>query len=73
VSEERHLGLHREPSEPKADLEPLLTAEQVASILGVRTKRIYELAIPCVRISARAIRYRPSDVAAFIEKRRSSA
>lgn len=61
------------PPETVADLAPLLTAEQVGSILGVRPKRVYELGIPCVHISARALRYRRSDVAEFIEKRRTAA
>ena len=51
-------------------IEPLLTAKQVAAILGVNSKRVYELAIPCVRVSARALRYRPSDLAEFIQRRR---
>lgn len=67
------LEIHRDGIAPTAELEPLLTAEQVAGILGVRPKRVYELGIPCVRISARALRYRRSDVAAFIEKRRTVA
>ena len=48
----------------------LLTAKQVAVILGVRSKRVYELGIPAVRISARTLRWRPCDVVEWIEKRR---
>jgi predicted DNA-binding transcriptional regulator AlpA len=65
------LQVHHDPA-PPVDLEPLLTAEEVARILGVRLKRVYELSVPHVRISARALRYRRSDVAAFIERRRRS-
>ena len=48
---------------------PLLTAKQVAAILGVRTKRVYELGIPAVRISARQLRWRPSAVQQWIADR----
>jgi hypothetical protein len=52
--------------------EPLLTASQVAVVLNVRPKRVYELGIPFVRISARSKRFRPSDVERFIEERRGT-
>lgn len=55
---------------PSADApERLLTACEVASIVGVSTKRLYELGIPAVRISERALRWRPSTVAAWILQR----
>lgn len=64
-----------EYSAPNIDpgLEPLLTAEQVAQILGCRVKRVYELAIPSVRLSERALRWRPSQVAAWIAQREGKA
>ena len=36
-----------------ADVEHLLTAKEVAEVLNVRPKRVYELSIPSVRISDR--------------------
>ena len=50
-------------------LRPLLTAKEVAAILGVRVKRVYELGIPAVRISARQLRWRPSAVQQWIASR----
>ncbi len=47
----------------------LLTAKQVAVILGVRQKRVYELGIPTVRLSARQLRWRPSAVQQWIASR----
>ena len=60
-------------SGPSPIPEPLLTATEVARIVGVSTKRIYELGIPAVRISDRALRWRPSTVAAWIESREHTA
>lgn len=51
------------------DAEPLLKAKQVGEILQVPEKSVYDLAIPRVRISNRRLRWRPTDVQAFIEKR----
>lgn len=67
----RSLEVVRDAAEVPTDLEPLLTAEQVAHILGVRPKRVYELGIPCVRLSARSLRYRRADVVSWIEGRRT--
>ncbi len=50
-------------------LNQLLTARQVAVILGVRPKRVYELGIPTVRISARQLRWRPSALQQWIGSR----
>jgi predicted DNA-binding transcriptional regulator AlpA len=49
--------------------ERLLTAAEVARIVGVSPKRLYELGIPSVRISERSLRWRPSTVAAWIAQR----
>jgi predicted DNA-binding transcriptional regulator AlpA len=49
--------------------EELLTAAEVARIVGVSPKRLYELGIPSVRISERSLRWRPSTVAAWIAQR----
>ncbi len=73
MSEARRLQLEPPATEAQLDLESLLTAEQVACILAVRPKRVYELGLPTVRVSARALRYRRCDVAEFIEKRRTTA
>lgn len=50
-------------------LDPLLTAGQVGRILGVRPKRVYELGIPAVRISAKSLRWRPCVVQAWLDSR----
>jgi predicted DNA-binding transcriptional regulator AlpA len=52
--------------------EPLLTAAEVAKIVNVPAKRVYELGIPVVRISQRSLRWRPSDVERWIEERRGT-
>ena len=54
-------------------LDPLLTAKQVAAILGVRAKRVYELGIPCVRLSERSIRWRPEAVSQWIREQEVTA
>jgi len=61
------LGITADPA-----LEPLLTAAQVAKVLGVRPKRVYELAIPAVKLSERALRWRPSQLATWIQEREGS-
>lgn len=57
---------------PEVSLEPLLTAADVAKVLGVRSKRVYELGIPAVKLSDRALRWRPSQLAAWIHERESA-
>ncbi len=47
--------------------EPLLTVKEVARILSVPVKRVYELGIPAVRLSTRSLRWRMSDVQQWIE------
>ncbi len=49
--------------------EPLLNARDVARMLSVPVKRVYELGIPAVRISTRSLRWRLSDVQKWIEGR----
>ena len=51
------------------DSEPLWTAREVAVKLQLPKKSVYELPIPQVRIGPRRIRYRPSDVQAFVRRR----
>jgi predicted DNA-binding transcriptional regulator AlpA len=52
--------------------ERLLTAREVAAIVGVSPKRVYELGIPAVHISDRSLRWRPSTVAAWIAEREAA-
>ena len=51
------------------DPEPLLTAGEVAEVLQVPKKSVYDLSIPRVRIGERRVRWRPQDVKAFINRR----
>lgn len=51
------------------DSERLLTASDVAEILQVPSKSVYELPIPRIRIGLRRIRFRPADVREFIDRR----
>lgn len=53
------------------DDEALLNVEQVAAMLNVRRKRVYELGIPCVRLSPMTIRWCRSDVLAWVASRRT--
>lgn len=64
--------LPRDAMPPELDLEPLLTAADLARILGVRGKRVYELGIPCIHLSPRSIRWRRADVAAWLSSRRTA-
>jgi len=48
----------------------LLTAREVGEILGVRTKRVYELPIKWVRISPRTKRWQYRDVVNWIDNRK---
>jgi predicted DNA-binding transcriptional regulator AlpA len=60
-------------SDTGTTLEPLLTAADVAKVLGVRPKRVYELGIPAVRISERSLRWSRGDVAQWISERKGVA
>ena len=62
------MGLRLEPK-TTAGVEHLLNAKQVAEILGVRQKRVYELGIPAVRVSQRQLRWRPEAVQRWITER----
>lgn len=50
-------------------LEPLLKTKDVAEILRVPSKTVHDLPIQRVRVSRRRVRWRPSDVRDFIERR----
>lgn len=71
--------MNREPrtlellgAEPVA-ADRLLTATEVATILGVRPKRVYELDVPYVQLSVRAKRWRRTDLEAWIAAHRRIA
>ncbi|MDP2959265.1 MAG: hypothetical protein Q8N53_22780 [Longimicrobiales bacterium] len=51
------------------DSEVLWTASDVARVLRLPPKAVYELPIPRVRLGPRRIRWRPSDVRKFIGRR----
>ena len=51
------------------DPEPLLTAEQVADLLRLPVKSVYDLGIPRIRLGKRRVRWRPADVSAFVNRR----
>lgn len=52
------------------DPERLLTYEEVADILALSDPRaVYDLPIPRVRVSENRVRWRPTDVREFIQRR----
>ena len=48
----------------------LLSAAEVAGLVSVSVKRVYELGIPAVRLSTRSLRWQLNDVLTWIEERR---
>jgi len=50
--------------------ERLLTAREVAALIGVNLKRVYELGIPVIRISDRSLRWMRADVSNWLNERR---
>jgi len=52
------------------DVEPLLRAEEVAAVLRVPVRAVYNLVgLPRIRLGQRRLRWRPADVRAFIDQR----
>ncbi len=52
------------------DPEPLMTAGEVAHVLSVPERSVYDMTgLPRVRLGQRRIRWRPADVRAFIDRR----
>jgi predicted DNA-binding transcriptional regulator AlpA len=51
----------------------LLDVREVAALLKVRVKRVYELGIPTVRVGPRTLRWRLSDVEGWLAKRSDAA
>ena len=48
----------------------LLTADEVARLLGVTRKRVYALPLPRIMLSEKCVRYQSSDLLAWLESRR---
>jgi predicted DNA-binding transcriptional regulator AlpA len=63
----------QELSSADSQPESLLTAREVAGILRVRPKRVYELGIPTIRISPRSLRWRHSAVQQWLAEREGVA
>jgi len=57
---------------PLTSEERLLRAVDVATILSVPAKRVYELGIPAVRLSPRCLRWRRVDINRWLDERRIS-
>jgi predicted DNA-binding transcriptional regulator AlpA len=53
-----------------ADPDRLLTAHEVARVLGVTRKRVYALPLPRIMLSEKCVRYRWSDLLSWLESRR---
>lgn len=51
----------------------VLTSEEAAALLKVTRKRLYQLPIPCTKLSIRTRRYLRGDVMDFLRKRRLTA
>lgn len=51
----------------------LLEVAEVAAILKVRVKWVYELGIPALRVSRRTLRWRRSDLEEWLAARREAA
>jgi len=52
------------------DPERLLTADEVAQVLGVHRKRVYALPLPRIMLSEKCVRYRWADLAVWLQSRR---
>lgn len=51
----------------------LMTAEEVAALLRIGRKKVYELAIPRFALSERRVRWMRSDVLAYVRRCRQAA
>ena len=66
---------HRKPRARVSEIEPLLTAEEVARRLNVSTDWVWDHSsrkkplLPVIRMGDGALRYRPSGIEAFIDER----
>lgn len=66
MNSDRPLALVTHEPAP-GSIDPLLDAATVARILGVRSKRVYELGIPYVKLGTRQYRWALGDVRRWIE------
>jgi hypothetical protein len=51
----------------------ILTAEQVAAWLQVKTRQVQRLGIPALRLAHKTVRYRVADVTAWLEEQTKAA
>ena len=51
----------------------VLTADEAAAVLKVTRKRLYQLPIPCSRLSLKTRRYLREDVMNFLKRKRLEA
>ena len=74
VSERKDRGLRVENAPTTVStIEPLLIAAEVARLLAIPTKRVYEVVgYLAVQLAPHTLRWRMSDIAALIEERRRS-
>ena len=69
---DRGLRLHSSSATASA-VEPLLTAAEVARLLAIPTKRVYEVVGHlAIQLAPHTLRWRLSDIMALIEARRRS-
>ena len=71
----RHGAYESEDSRAHQDTmhDELLGAAEVAAILKVRVKRVYELGIPALRVGRRTLRWRRSDLEKWLASRQEAA
>jgi predicted DNA-binding transcriptional regulator AlpA len=75
TSEDRSVSYGRKPPKRATELEPLLTAEDVARRLNVSTDWVWDHSsrkkplLPVIRMGDGALRYRASGIEAFIDER----
>lgn len=62
------------PLDAGADLEEeVLTAQEAAAVLKITRKRLYQLPIPCSRLSVKTRRYFRKDLMDYLRKKRLTA
>ena len=75
VTDSEAREVYRDGHAPDAVLRPLLTIDQVASVLGVSPKTVRRLlgrGFPCVRVG-RSVRFEPQAVGRWLSARREGA
>jgi len=75
-SKSREKGPHQTgPSDRQTTIDPLLTGAEVCGLLRIKQTKLYELTargdLRSIRMGARSIRYRMTDVQSFIESNES--